>query len=164
MPLIYASKTWKKVIVSFFNNEKMHFVQRGPFAVIVSTVRVFHSEVKIYNGLWLSSKFITYTSLVTLSRHHPRRHEDYMSSVVGLHTCVWRHARPNMAATSPADCECSSAPRAPARTPGGGAARAMDPAIEVVEPSGHPVMNSCRVASVGVIRLFGSHLGKKGGC
>lgn len=64
------------------------------------------------------------------------------------------HARPNIAATSPADWECRSAVRLGL----GGANRGSARTPEGVEPRGHPVTNSWRDASVGVMRRLGSHL------
>ncbi|CAH2065887.1 unnamed protein product, partial [Iphiclides podalirius] len=67
------------------------------------------------------------------------------------------HALPSIAATSPADWECRSAARAGL----GGARRGSASTPAEVDPKGHPVTNSWRVASVGLIRRLGSHLRTK---
>lgn len=64
------------------------------------------------------------------------------------------HALPSIAATSPADCECRRAVRAGL----GGARRGKASTPAEVDPRGHPVTNSWRVASVGLMRRLGSHL------
>ncbi|GBP46850.1 hypothetical protein EVAR_78551_1 [Eumeta japonica] len=69
--------------------------------------------------------------------------------------CGAGHARPSMAATSPADCECRSAVRAGRGGASLGSCRADAAAGG---PGGQPVTNSCLDASPGVMRRLGFHL------
>lgn len=69
------------------------------------------------------------------------------------------HALLSIAATSPADCEWSKAVLGGLGGANLGNARTPGPGVEV--PKVQPVTKSCRDASAGVMRRFGSHLENK---